>query len=294
MANVFVYGTLRKGESNASLLKNAQCIAEQAWTNGILYDTGFGYPAVKKSANGRVFGELYKVTEQELERLDQLEGYVPGGENNLYERIKMPVFTDRGETEAYVYVAGRKDLLEAEIPGGDWKEYRLLRKGQTDVVLYFAYGSCMDDKRFIEDGANHFFQNVKGVGILRNYTLRFTHRARGDGMGRADIVEEGGLVEGKVYEIPVRVLKEYLYLREGVPFAYRPTFVTVELNGRKVETLTFTVRNKTKETPPPDWYAQEILRGANGFLSEKYIKELKNHLLNLENRDRGTGTVSQG
>jgi gamma-glutamylcyclotransferase (GGCT)/AIG2-like uncharacterized protein YtfP len=75
MIKVFVYGTLRKGEANAQLLKGATCIAEQCWTDGDLYDTGYGYPAMKQTPNSRLFGELYTVTEEDLKRLDQLEGY---------------------------------------------------------------------------------------------------------------------------------------------------------------------------------------------------------------------------
>ena len=70
MVNVFVYGTLRKGEVNARLLKNAACKAEQCWTNGSLFDTDYGYPAMTQSPSSRVYGELYSVTAEELERLD--------------------------------------------------------------------------------------------------------------------------------------------------------------------------------------------------------------------------------
>ncbi|WP_338472553.1 gamma-glutamylcyclotransferase [Niallia sp. XMNu-256] len=280
MVYVFVYGTLRKGESNAYLLKNAICIAEQAWTNGEMYDTGNGYPAIKPSLTLRVYGELYLVTESELERLDQLEGYTSGSTNNLYERIEQTVYTDRGEKEAFVYVEGNASICKEEIHRGDWKEYRLLNKQKkpNHKILYFAYGSCMDDKRFKMAGVEHYFQNVIGVGLLTNYSLRFTYCSKIDGMGRADIVEEGGHVEGKVYEIPIHALEDYLYIREGVPYAYRPTFVTVELNGKKVEVLTFVVAQKAEETPPPDWYAEEILRGASGYLTEDYIARLTEHI----------------
>lgn len=164
---VFVYGTLRKGEANAQLLSDASCTAEQCWTEGTLYDTGFGYPAMKPSASNRTFGELYEVNESELIHLDQLEGYSEGGKNNLYERIEQKVYTDKGETMAYLYVAGREDLLENKIKNGDWKEYRLsaIRQGS---ILYFAFGSCMDQKRFQEDGFAHYFKNMVGTAILSN------------------------------------------------------------------------------------------------------------------------------
>lgn len=285
MKNIFVYGTLRKGEGNAHYLKGATRLAEQCWTNGELYDTGYGYPAVKQSRSSRVYGELYVVTNLELKQIDQLEGFRDGGTNNLYERVEQMVFTDKGPVPAYVYIAGQP-LLNNRIPDGDWKEYRLLNM-QRSTVLYFAYGSCMDDKRFIEHSVDHYFQNMVWVGVLDNYSLRFTRKSKMDGMGRADIVEEGGQVEGKVYEIPVEALKNYLHLREGAPFAYRATFVTIKLNGKDTQAITFTVKNKNEETVPPADYEEEILRGAKGFLSEDYILKLKAHMDGLKNQPVG-------
>ena len=288
MNKVFVYGTLRKGEANDRLLENAACIAEQCWTNGILYDTGFGYPAVKQAQISQIFGELYTVTDSELMRLDQLEGYSEAGKNNLYERIQQTVYTDKGQFNAYIYVANKENLLKQKIPNGDWKEHNLLLR-KMDSVFYFAYGSCMDQARFKQDGFAHYFQNMVGVGVLPNYTLRFTRKSSYDAMGRADIVEEGGRVEGKVYEIPVKALKEYLYAREGAPKAYRPTFVTIELNGKKVQALSFVVVHKQSETAPPDWYEEEILRGANRFLTDEYISELEKHINALKNSNEKIG-----
>ncbi len=49
MINVFVSGTLLKGEVNHWLLEKAICIEEQSWSNGLLFDTGDGYPAMNQS-----------------------------------------------------------------------------------------------------------------------------------------------------------------------------------------------------------------------------------------------------
>lgn len=283
MINVFVYGTLRKGERNAYLLKNSTCLAEQCWTDGSLYDTGFGYPAMKQSRSLKVYGELNFVTEVELKKLDHLEGYEPGGTNNLYERMEQTVYTDRGPTTAEVYIAGQTNLLNNRIPNGDWKEYRLLNK-QLGTVLYFAYGSCMDHKRLIEHGKDHYFKHILGVGVLDQYSLRFTRKSAVDGMGRADIVEEGGRVEGKIYEIPIESLEKYLYQREGAPNAYRATFVTIKLLGKEIQALSFTVKNKGVEIAPPADYEEEILRGAKGYLSEDYMLKLKAHMDGLKNQ----------
>ncbi|WP_078553908.1 gamma-glutamylcyclotransferase [Bacillus alkalicellulosilyticus] len=280
MTYIFVYGTLRKGERNDHFLRNATRVAEQSWTKGKLYDTGFGYPAVKPAKDSFVYGELYEVNDTELAAIDRLEDYKEGGSDNLYDRVQQPIFTDTGEVNALIYIAGNEALLRDEIHSGDWKEYLVLN-GQKNV-LYFAYGSCMDNARFIEHGVDHYFQKFVGVAILPQYTLRFSIQSSLDRMGRADIVEEGGVVEGKLYDIPVAALKDYLYRREGVPFSYRPAFIRVQVKGKWVENvLTFVVAKKQDETAPPDHYSEEIIRGGTGFLSDGYIEKVKKHINKL-------------
>ena len=168
---------------------------------------------------------------------------------------------------------------------------------QQLTIPYFAYGSCMDMRRINKSEYGHCFRKVLGVGVLQDYSLKFTRRSD-DGQGRADIVEDDhGVVEGKVYEIPVSVLTAYLYRREGVLVkAYRPTFVTVKKNGEEVQALTFVVVNKEPETAPPLDYEAEIFRGAAGYLSVAYLEELKRHIDGLRKRlvDRGDGSTGPG
>ncbi|WP_413299801.1 gamma-glutamylcyclotransferase [Bacillus sp. 1P10SD] len=204
---VFVYGTLRQHESNHYLLKEARCVSRQCWTYGTLYDTGFGYPAMVKSTHNRVYGELYEVTPQQLERLDRLEGYEREGKNNLYERMTQVVHTDFDTAEAYVYTypSSKRMGKSDKITFGDWKCHRYL---QQNDLLYFAYGSCMDYERFKLAGVNHQFERVLGCGTAMNYSLAYTRKAR-DG-GRADLIESNENTEGKIYHISSGALS-YLY-----------------------------------------------------------------------------------
>lgn len=274
---VFVYGTLRMHESNHYLLASAKKVAEQAWTHGRLYDTGNGYPGMLMDKKERVYGEIYQVTEKELEELDELEGYIQGKENNLYDRVRQSVYTDQGKIKANVYIY--LDKLEEEknyIPYGDWKIYRLTNQNS---VLYFAYGSCMDDQRFHQAGVEKYFTDVIGCGLLSGYRLRYTRIAK-DG-GRADIVERNqkNEVQGKVYRLKKEVLP-YLYRREGVEASiYRPASIQVEINGKRVQdVLTFIMVRKEKETAPPYGYAEEIIRGGYGTVSDEYLLEHINYL----------------
>jgi gamma-glutamylcyclotransferase (GGCT)/AIG2-like uncharacterized protein YtfP len=274
---VFVYGTLRKHQRNHYLLSGASCIASQCWTVGKLIDSENGYPYLVPSASGRVYGELYQVDQLQLKELDTLEGYYGTNQNNYYVRTKQHIYTDSESYEAFVYIFPNEKLKPnlKEIKNGDWSVNQLLKQKQS--LFYFAYGSCMDAERFKSAGVNHYFQKVFGRGILDNYQLRFTRRAH-DG-GRADIVEETGSVEGKVYEIPKEALS-YLYRREGVNAGcYRPAVIDITVNCRPITNiLTFVVVDKEPETAPPNHYIEEILRGGNGFLSAAYMEKVRKQL----------------
>lgn len=101
---VFVYGTLKKGERNHHYLKDAELVSDQCWTHGQLYDTGKGYPAMVQHSENRVYGELYSVTAEQLQRVDELEGYVGPGADNHYDRVVQRVCSESGEFGGVVYV----------------------------------------------------------------------------------------------------------------------------------------------------------------------------------------------
>ncbi|MBU9713139.1 gamma-glutamylcyclotransferase [Evansella tamaricis] len=275
---VFVYGTLRKGETNHFLLDDATCFSKQAWTNGVLYDTGFGFPAMMECSDNRVYGEIYEVTMEQLKKLDSLEGYRGDDQDNHYHRIERSIFTDAGQVEAYLYVYKQVQTIGLwELKFGDWRWHRIL-DGRNEF-LYFAYGSCMDDERFVESGVSSYFSKVIGCGKADGYSLGFTRRTF-DG-GRADMMEvKGDRVEGKVYEIQGEALS-YLYGREGVDTGiYRPAVIDILVEGKRYENvITFFVIEKGEEMAPPHHYAREILRGAKGFVSEEYYNKLRSDLI---------------
>ncbi|WP_442594045.1 gamma-glutamylcyclotransferase [Neobacillus sp. D3-1R] len=276
---VFVYGTLRKYERNHGLLKTAKIISEQAWTQGELFDTGRGYPMMKPSENEKVYGELYEVSSSQLSSLDALEDYQVGRKNNLYERVTQMIYTDLGTFEAYVYISEEVDH-QHRIPYGDWKVYQFTKE-KPEKVFYFAYGSCMDVERFEKAGVNRFFEEVVGAATLQNYSMKYLFTTH-DG-GRADIVEDGGITEGILYECPYEAV-EYLFTREGYYTGwYRATFVDVYIDGKCYpDVLTFHVYEKKDEVAPPEHYATEILRGSRNRVSENYYGTLIKQLENLK------------
>ncbi len=98
--NVFVYGTLMKGNCNyESFLSNSKFIGEFIAEGFALYDLG-DYPGIIYSETDKVKGHLYRVDKSTLGRLDDLEE-----EGSLYIREVTEVVNDSKESmEAYIYV----------------------------------------------------------------------------------------------------------------------------------------------------------------------------------------------
>lgn len=117
---LFVYGTLRKDECNHFYLQGAVCLEPLCWTKGTLYDTGYGYPAMT-CEEGRVWGELYLITDHQLAAVDELEDCHPD-DHGEYQRIRQQVFTQTGVEEAYLYETCKDTKAMVAIPCGDWKK----------------------------------------------------------------------------------------------------------------------------------------------------------------------------
>ncbi|MDM5428109.1 MULTISPECIES: gamma-glutamylcyclotransferase [Bacillus] len=124
MYHVFVYGTLRKEQTNAHYMQGATCIADEAWTYGKLFDTNEGYPAMICSNEEKVYGEVYEVNDDVLQKLDELEEYTGNAETDLYDRITQSVFFADREINVYVYVAQNERMLQKLIISGNWIEYQ--------------------------------------------------------------------------------------------------------------------------------------------------------------------------
>ncbi len=121
---VFCYGTLRLGESNHSVIKGAALKESFCWTKGQLYDTQDGYPALVQNEEHNVYGEVYEVDDQLLERINILEGYQEGRDHNLYDRVMQEIESAQWSFEAITYIMRNREERFIEIQGGDWIDYR--------------------------------------------------------------------------------------------------------------------------------------------------------------------------
>ncbi|WP_428774954.1 gamma-glutamylcyclotransferase family protein [Vibrio sp.] len=107
---VFVYGTLRQGESNHHYMQSAQLLGlHETQPEYALYDLG-PYPAVIEGHHA-IQGEVYLVDSETLAELDKLED-VP------VEYRRELIDTPYGQ--AWIYLYQDSAHLDSLIASGDW------------------------------------------------------------------------------------------------------------------------------------------------------------------------------
>jgi len=113
---VAVYGTLREGEGNFRLLRDAVKDGTHRIGGFVMYSNG-GFPYAVEG-EGQITVETYSVDDRTLRNLDMLEGYP-----HHYDRREVDV----NGKPAWIYFVReghiRLDLLNA-VPDGDWVAHR--------------------------------------------------------------------------------------------------------------------------------------------------------------------------
>jgi len=119
MERVFTYGTLMKGQRVYGTFGDMKSFCDGILNGYGLYEAGT-YPAAVPVKDFCVYGEIYEVNEETLKRLDEYEG-----EGFLYLRKRLPIETETGTVEAWVYVYNRDvSSLELREPIGKWTSQR--------------------------------------------------------------------------------------------------------------------------------------------------------------------------
>lgn len=125
---VFVYGTLKPGESNYEPYCAGKVVEEQpAIAYGQLYHLSLGYPGMILG-DGQVQGFLLTFRDSTIfDSLDQLEDYDPNRrpQDNEYNREPIEVYDQAGQSLglAWVYfmtLAKVQDFQGVLIPSGCW------------------------------------------------------------------------------------------------------------------------------------------------------------------------------
>jgi gamma-glutamylcyclotransferase (GGCT)/AIG2-like uncharacterized protein YtfP len=125
---VFFYGTLMSGFDREGRSRvDAKLTAMGRGSIGAaLFDLGI-YPAAIPSADSRVNGEVYRISDVDtvLAVLDELEGHRPSEpDTSLYRRIETPVTMDDGQVaRAWVYFYNAPLGQAQRIESGDYLEH---------------------------------------------------------------------------------------------------------------------------------------------------------------------------
>jgi gamma-glutamylcyclotransferase (GGCT)/AIG2-like uncharacterized protein YtfP len=121
---VFVYGTLRQGGVRAipELFPTAEFLG-MATIAGWLYDFG-AYPGLIVDAAGRgIVGEVYRVDDEALRQMDEIERYVEGDEAECFyfRREHAVALRAGGQLTAWLYECNPNHYdCTAPIPAHDW------------------------------------------------------------------------------------------------------------------------------------------------------------------------------
>ncbi|MBA3396896.1 MAG: gamma-glutamylcyclotransferase [Deltaproteobacteria bacterium] len=118
---LFVYGTMRQGQTARSLVANSVTRSAQAWTSGQIYAFPMGYPGFTEAGNGRVVGEVVWLTD-----LAATFGLLDAYEGEDFVRVIKRVTTDDGEqlwTWVYALADPAAVKLGTLIEDGDWVRY---------------------------------------------------------------------------------------------------------------------------------------------------------------------------
>lgn len=119
---LFTYGTLKKGQSRAHILKDGTFLGHAVSIDPFLMKVTSGYdtfPVLFEGGEVPVSGEMYEFDDEAiLDRLDMIEsnGY-------LYEREKRYfILEDRRREEAWVYIGNNRYWGSVPLADGDKSE----------------------------------------------------------------------------------------------------------------------------------------------------------------------------
>lgn len=132
MNRIAVYGSLRKGDYNNAIIRDAELVGQVRLEGWKLYDLGIGYPAVARG-EGNVLFDIFDVTDEQATRIHNME----------LGAHYTPLTVDTGQYgEAMMYFFDEKTLKRyldsvfdpaEEVTSGDWIEHKHgnVREGAT-------------------------------------------------------------------------------------------------------------------------------------------------------------------
>lgn len=135
---VFTYGSLLTGLGNHRVISAGELIGEAITEAGWTLVSLGGFPGAIEGGGVAIVGELYRVSDAMLERLDQLEG-----NGSFYTRVERKIITTDGrERIAWIYALPSENLNRPIVESGDWREFHALR---APAHSWFSVSTRYDD-----------------------------------------------------------------------------------------------------------------------------------------------------
>jgi len=135
---LFVYGSLKKGFDNHTLLqKYAKRVAKASTIKKFaMYEDSFGnYPYIIDKPISRIIGELYEIRQRKLlQKIDEFEG-AP----EYYQRRRIKVKTHQGVHFAYIYIRENEEAPLDQKPLKEWKNDVEYKVKKLDAFLENFY-----------------------------------------------------------------------------------------------------------------------------------------------------------
>ena len=97
---VFVYGSLKRGYWNSTILMDSEFLFKATTVDSVydMFDLG-SFPAVVKDGDSKIEGEVYKIKGRTIQMLDALEG-----NGSFYNREEILVTDGNKEVSAWIYI----------------------------------------------------------------------------------------------------------------------------------------------------------------------------------------------
>jgi len=159
---LFVYGTLLQGEARNHLLADWNLI-DAFETEGMLYDTNFGYPAADFSdKKGKIFGEIYHCDKDDIESKLHAIDVEEGVRKDLFERI----IIESNGSKFFAYNISSKlrstKNSYSQIISGNWRQYGSITPNNiSSFAINFEAAQSKRYRVFPEDNFSSFI-HIKG------------------------------------------------------------------------------------------------------------------------------------
>ncbi|MBQ6654469.1 MAG: gamma-glutamylcyclotransferase [Erysipelotrichaceae bacterium] len=239
---MFTYGTLMKGQRNHFYLSESTCLGDSVLRNYGLMEIG-SFPGAVAREGMWVTGELYRVSSEEKQQIDYLEGSL-----YVYRRVLVEMNGKKYYPGFYEYDSEGNGEYPFRPPYGKWSS------GGFDpdkYIAYAVYGSNLSD-----EGMRRYLNNYQPLDSRPYFICHPVYfgnnSAKWDNGGVAFIDgERKAKSYGWIYVVERRVF-DYIKKCEGPVWYDEELVLGTDRYGVKIITLTHSCRYRETD-PSPDY-----------------------------------------